>query len=178
MKLNSNEIFLFNNSLVTLRAFKEDDIVKKVEWVNNPENNTYLHYDIPINSEKTRIWFQNKNNTNRIDLVIEYGKKAVGLIGLLNIDFSNEKAEFYISMGETAYKRKGIATQACNLLLDFAFERLGLHKVYLTTDGENYIAHSLFEKVGFIREGVFLDDLIHKGKYINRIRYGILNRSK
>ena len=76
-------------------------------------------------------------------------------------------------MGETSYKKRGIATRASRMLVDYGFEYLRLHKIYLNTDGGNYPAHSLFEKVGFVREGYFVDDMIHRGMYIDRVRYAI-----
>lgn len=167
---------LGSNTDVALRPFEERDIPKKVAWINDPENNRFLHYDIPLDPQKTLQWFQTKDNSRRLDLTIEYAGVPVGLIGLLAIDRSHNKAEFYISMGETAYKRKGIAAAASRLLLQYAFEELKLHKVYLNTDGENTPAHRLFEKVGFVREGYFVDDMVHRGRYIDRVRYAIVNK--
>ena len=171
-------MLLGKDNEINVRIFEETDIPKKVEWINNRENNQYLHYDIPLTFEKTLRWFREKDNTKRLDCTIEYGGVPVGVIGLLSIDRTNNTAEFYVSMGETAYKKRGIATQASRIILDYAFNGLGLHKVYLNTDGENVAAHRLFEKVGFIREGYFVEDMIHRGKYIDRIRYAVVNRGK
>ena len=87
--------------LVSLRDFTEADIRLKVEWINNPENNQYLHYDIPIEYEKTLHWFHQKDNAHRIDCTIEYNNEPVGVIGLLSIDTVNQKAEYYITVGNT-----------------------------------------------------------------------------
>ena len=162
---------------VVLREFAEKDIYNKIKWINNSENNEFLHYHIPLEYDKTLNWFKSKNNSVRKDLVILYDDIPVGLIGLLNINVNDKKAEFYISMGETQYKNKGIATEACKQLISYAFDDLNLHKLYLNTDAKNKIAHKLFEKVGFQREGYFIDDMIHRGKFIDRIRYGIINKS-
>lgn len=160
---------------IKIRDFTVDDIPNKIRWINNPENNLHLHYDIPLEYEKTLNWFKTKNNNIRIDSVIDVDKTPVGLIGLLNIDKINRKAEFYITMGEVSYKRKGISYIASKALIEYSFEELKLHKVYLTTDYDNIAAQKLFEKVGFKREGVFVDDLFHRGKFINRIRYAIIS---
>lgn len=161
---------------IALRLFEEHDIAQKITWINNPFINQHLHYDIPLSYEKTLDWFHHKDNSKRLDCVIEYNGIPVGLIGLVSIDRSHNKAEFYISMGEPAYMRHGIATYATQLLLDYAFNTLSLHKVYLNTDGENFKAHRLFEKTGFQREGYFVDDMIHRGQYIDRIRYAIVKK--
>ena len=175
IKANEKGMIWREDGAVLLRPFEEQDIAKKVEWINNPENNQHLHYDIPLCIENTIRWFQNKDKTKRLDYVIEYDGIPVGLIGLLSIDRFHRKAEFYISMGETSYKKRGIATEASRILIEYGFRGLCLHKIYLNTDGENYTAHKLFEKIGFTREGYFSEDMIHRGKYIDRIRYAMLS---
>ena len=170
-------MFILSEGDMVLREFVETDIQNKLEWINNPENNLYLHYDIPLIYDKTLEWFRNKNNDARLDLVIVIDGIPVGLLGSLHIDVNNRKAEFYISMGVSKYKNRGIATRATLLLIKYSFTTLKLHKIYLTTDGDNILAQKLFERVGFKKEGIFEDDLYHRGQYIQRIRYGLVNRN-
>lgn len=161
---------------VTLREFEASDVPKKVEWINNPENNKYLHYDLPLKVDKTLEWFHKKDNTRRLDCVIEYENQPVGLIGLLQIDKANSKAEYYITIGETNYKKRGIATKATKAILEYAFSELHLHKVYLTVDAENESAIALYEKAGFRQEGHFVDDLFSPRTldFIDRKRFAVL----
>lgn len=160
---------------VTVRQFERNDIPKKVEWINNPENNQFLHYDIPICVEKTEKWFDSHiGEETRYDAVIEADGVSVGTIGLLNIDRKNSKAEYYIAMGETTYKGKGIAKEASMLILKYAFEELGLNRVYLFTESENIAAQKLFERVGFVKEGLIRQDIIFHGKLVDRFAYGYL----
>ena len=156
---------------VSLRLFCVSDIDNKIAWINNPENNQYLHYDLPLSYEKTLEWFKNKNNETRLDCVIEFCGASVGLIGLLNIDKHNRKAEYYITIGDVSIKRKGIATNATRILLEHAFHQLDLNKVYLNVDADNLAACKLYEKVGFKCEGVFKRDLLRKNTLIDRKRY-------
>ncbi|MGM9661048.1 MAG: GNAT family N-acetyltransferase [Faecousia sp.] len=158
---------------VSIREFKFEDIPLKIRWINDPENNYYLHYNIPLEYEATCAWFANKNNTIRYDCVILVNERPVGLIGLLAIDKINSKAEYYISMGEQAYKRKGVASRATKMILRYAFEELLLNKVYLNVDADNVAACSLYEKNGFQKEGRFREDLLRRGVLIDRIRYAI-----
>ena len=159
---------------VTLRDFTENDINDKIRWINDPENHRYLHYEIPLEYEKTLQWFLSKNNSNRLDLVIQYGSVPVGLIGLLGIDRVNSKAEYYICLGEKRYKGKGIAKIASKMLLDYAFYELELNKVFLNVDAQNMVACHLYEKIGFECEGYFKEDLFHNGALVDRKRYAIL----
>lgn len=160
---------------IRIRAFEETDITKKVEWINDPDNNAFLHYDIPITVSGTKKWFDShRGDRNRFDAVIVVDDTPVGTIGLLNIDDKSSKAEFYIAMGEKEYKGKGIAKQAGKLILQYAFQELGLNKVYLFTESENIPAQKLFESLGFLKEGYLRQDILSHGKYADRIVYGFL----
>ena len=162
---------------ILLRTFEREDITLKVNWINDSKNNAFLHYDIPLTVTGTQKWFDSKG-ANRLDCIIEYEDKPVGVIGLLNIDEKNKKAEYYITIGETQLKRCGIATQATKALIEYAFNCLGLFKIYLNVDELNVAACRLYEKCGFICEGVFIKDLLFKGEWINRRRYAIFNNQK
>lgn len=160
---------------ITIRKFERSDIPKKVEWINNSENNQFLHYDIPICLEKTEKWYDSHlGEDTRYDAVIEADGVPVGTIGLLNIDRKDSKAEYYIAMGETAYKGKGIARSASRLILAYGFEKLSLNRIYLFTEVDNKPAQKLFETVGFIREGLIRQDIVSHGKFVDRIAYGFL----
>lgn len=162
---------------VTIRKFERADIPNKVEWINNPENNQFLHYDLPLEVEKTERWFDaNQNRMDRYDAVIIADGIPCGTIGLLSIDRKNSKAEYYIAMGETSLKGKGVSTAASKLLLDYAFNTLKLNRVYLFTEVENIPAQKLFEKVGFVKEGRLVEDIVSHGKYVDRFAYGICRK--
>ena len=65
---------------VTVRKFQKEDIPNKVKWINNPANNQFLHYDIPIEISKTQRWFDNNvGRTDRYDAVIEANGIACGI---------------------------------------------------------------------------------------------------
>lgn len=162
---------------ITIRPFEKTDIPNKVKWINNERNNRFLHYELPLEIEKTENWFEkNRGRQDRFDAVIVADGIPCGTIGLLNIDRKNLKAEYYIAMGEVSLKNKGISTEATKQLLFFAFDSLGLNKVYLYTETENLPAQKLFEKIGFLKEGCLKEDLFLRGKFIDRFIYGIQKR--
>lgn len=160
-------------SKITLRPFEEKDIGNKVKWINDPENNTYLHYNIPLNYEDTLSWYRNhKNDTNRHDMIMEYDGVPVGVIGIINID--KKKGEYYITLGDNNYRRKGISYEATNQIITKAFKEFGVEKIWLCVDAENVPARRLYEKVGFKLEGTLRKDIYFKGKMIDRCMYGII----
>ena len=162
---------------ITLRKFEKRDIPNKIIWINDDRNNRYLHYDLPLEYEKTCRWFEvNQGRTDRYDAVIEFDGVPVGLIGLLSIDKKNSKAEYYITMGNHEYKGKGIAKEASRQILEYAFEQLELNRVYLYTEVSNTTAQRLFEKLGFKREGLLICDIKSHGEFIDRYAYGVCKK--
>lgn len=157
---------------VKLRKFEEKDVPYKVKWINDVENNQYLHYDLPLLEEKTYIWLANtKDRKDRYDAVIECDGVPVGIIGLLNI--TDRKAEYYITLGEKEYKGKGVAKEATSILLKYAFNSLNLEEVYLYTEEENIVAQKLFEKCGFEKQFLEKNSALNRGRAVNRYYYKI-----
>lgn len=158
---------------VILRDFCENDIEAKVRIINDEKNNKYLHYDLPLEYEKTLNWFYKiKDNTNRKDLTILYDGVIAGFIGLLGIDEKNKKAEYYICV-DSDFSGKGIGKNSTKILLDYAFNDLNLNKVYLFTEKDNERAQLLFEKMGFEKEGLLKNDIIFNNRKVSRYAYGI-----
>ena len=160
---------------VSIRAFRREDIPYKIEWINDSENNRYLHYILPLEREKTEKWYEGlRNRADRYDATILSDDIPVGLIGLLNVDRLNRKAEYYILVGDRKQKGKGIATRASELILRYGFTQLGLNRIYLYTEVGNIPAQKLFEKIGFIKEGTLRSDVRSHGRFADRFMYGIL----
>lgn len=159
---------------INIRKFNVEDIENKIRWINDADNNQYLHYDLPLEYNKTLSWYEKiKDNEARYDAIIEYNNVPVGVIGLINIDEKNKKAEYYITLGEKEYKGKGIATIATKQIIDYGFNNYNIEKIWLCVDDKNTIAKKLYEKVGFKLEGILKKDIYFKGEMIDRCMYGI-----
>ena len=132
----------------------------KVKWINDPANNAFLHYDLPLEIGKTEAWFEkNKDRTDRYDAVIEVDGTPVGLIGLLSVDNINKKAEYYVALGEREYLGTGVAGRALSMMIEYAFTEMGLNRIYFYTEVDNVAAAKSCERMGFRREGLLKNDL-------------------
>ncbi|MDE5824129.1 MAG: GNAT family N-acetyltransferase, partial [Lachnospiraceae bacterium] len=69
----------------------------------------------------------------------------------------------------------GLAERATMEILKYAFNDLGLHRVYLTVLSDNIAARKLYENCGFDLEGEFQDMIRLGGRYRNQACYAILN---
>ena len=159
---------------IVVRRFCERDIPDKVRWINDPDVNRFLHYDLPLTEEGTRRWYERiRRAADRFDGVILADGVPCGLVGLLRIDPAGRDAEFYIAIGEAGFRRKDVAFTASRQLLDHAFGKLGLTRVYLFTEAGNLPAQRLFGKLGFVREGLRKNDVRANGRSADRYQYGL-----
>lgn len=152
--------------MISIRKFKESDIENKVKWINDDENNQYLHYELPLDVEKTRNWFKNKNDSKRYDAVIEYEGIPVGLIGLL--DIKDGKAEYYVILGDKRFKKRGIAIEATKLILEYGKNVLKLNSVIGYTETGNENMRSLFLKSGFEEVELIKNSAKNRDRIVDR----------
>lgn len=107
------------------------------------------------------------NNKNEVLYLIETvnDSKVIGHVGLYDIDYRVRKAEFAILIAGDENQDKGYGSLCTKYMIDYAFGELNLRKVTLTLLNDNKRALSLYEKYGFVREGVMKDDQYKNGKY-------------
>ncbi|HYI24143.1 MAG TPA: GNAT family protein, partial [Thermomicrobiales bacterium] len=77
------------------------------------------------------------------------GNRPIGNVALQDIDYRSRTAEFGIYIGEPDCRGQGYGTDATRLMLDFAFNILGLNNVMLRVYEYNPGAIRSYEKAGF-----------------------------
>lgn len=163
---------------VKLRTFEEQDIELKVKWINDIENNEFLHYELPLTVEKTKAWFErNKDKTDRWDATVLFEGKPVGLFGLLDIDYKNKTAQDYSLIGDLSTKGKGVGSKAGVLNICYAFYNLGLNKVWGTIEVGNIASLKRWRKMGGIIEGYLHDHICRDGKFYDAYYVSIFKDS-
>ena len=164
-----------------IKKITEKDIPDKVKWYNDDEVTRFLHYEEKFTVEKTTDWLKKiADDETRYENVIQVKKdeqfKNIGIIGLFNIDLKNKKAGYYITIGEKDYQGKGLAKKATIKFLKDCFHQFDLEKIYLYTDADNISAQKLYEKLGFVKEGLLRKELFYRNRFIDRCYYGILEQ--
>lgn len=143
-----------SKDLIRLRRPVEDDIASFLVWSQDTELGTLMGWEYPREEEEIRDWLFNKTqNRDRRFFIIEYDSKPIGDIELCNITWRCGKAELKICIAEKMYWNRGLGTRAINLILEDAFDSLGLHEVYLRVYEFNKRAVHTYEKAGFLLKG-------------------------
>lgn len=105
--------------------------------------------------------------------IVEHQGDRAGLVELVEIDLIHRRAEFQIIIAPEQ-QGQGIAAQATRLALDYGFKTLNLHKIFLHVDQENEKAIHIYARIGFVQEGVLIDEFFANGQYRNAIRMYLL----
>lgn len=131
----------------------------------------------PISMKDQKSWF---SNISKKDLVMSIFLKTessnpiiVGTIGLYNIDHRHQRAVSRVRI-DSDHHRKGIAFEARNMVMDYGFNTLNLHKITADCSADNQSIINLCLKLGFSKEGIFRKHYYHNGKFIDAVQFGIL----
>ncbi len=163
---------------VRIRAIEKTDIDEIMKWVNDPEviGNLLMRY--PVSQYQEEKWIETAlGGDNQRNKVFAFETKEgvyLGGIGLHSIDWENSNAEVGIVIGKKEYWNKGYGTDAMMTMLDFAFNQMNLHRVYLRVFEFNQRGIKSYEKCGFTKEGVLRHDRYSGGRYYDTIMMGIL----
>lgn len=102
--------------------------------------------------------------------------EVFGFIGLRNISDADRSAELRFTFG-SKWWWNGYSTEATKAVIDFAFNTLGLHRIYATHHVKNVSNGSTYVKAGMELEGTLWDGYRNDdGTYSDMKQYAIINR--
>lgn len=90
-----------------------------------------------------------QSQKDRVDFLIMNAEKPIGEIALKHIDETTRQCELSIHLQNDSVKNKGYGTQAERLILDYAFQTLGMTAVIADSVLKNKRSQHTLEKVGF-----------------------------
>ena len=165
---------------VRIRALRKKDLGEIMKWINDYEvTRTLASFLYPTSQEEEIKWLENTlqpNDRNKAFVIETKKGEYLGHIGLHRIDWKNRNAEVGIVIGKKKHWNKGYGTDAMMTILDFAFNRMNLHKIYLRVFDFNKGAIRSYEKCGFKKEGLLREIFYNEGKYHNLVMMGILKK--
>lgn len=163
---------------IYLRPITADDTELAVRWRNQPSVVANFLYRKPITQKDHENWLANKVFKGLVHQFIvcrNEDDKPLGSAYLQNFDEESRRAEWGIYLGEEQAYGKGVGTEAGHLILDYAFNTLGLHKVVSRVLARNTASARMSEKVGSIQEAYLRDEYFLDGQYEDLILFGIFN---
>ncbi|WP_035186184.1 GNAT family N-acetyltransferase [Alteribacter aurantiacus] len=171
-ELNSDEITFTakDGTEVTLRqARKTDafDIITNVEKII--QKGRYIQKERVRTIEEEQTFIQEMTDKNNMYTVVEIDGHVYGIARLIRGDLNMKRhtALFRTWLTEEA-QGKGLGKKIMEYTLDWAKQN-GLYKVCLTVFAQNTVAKKLYERYGFVTEGVQKDQVFVDGEYDDEV---------
>lgn len=163
---------------VLLRPVTVDDAPALMAMFRDAEASrlTGSHDDSEPDEARICAWYDTRRDQDdRLDLAVveQTTGSVIGEAVLNEWDPGNESCSFRICLVPGAYGH-GLGTEATRLIVGYDFEELGLHRISLEVYAFNPRARRVYEKVGFVAEGVLRDALLWEGKRVDAAVMSIL----
>ncbi|WP_321480303.1 GNAT family protein [uncultured Bacteroides sp.] len=162
-----------------LRGLTLRDASSIAEQINNIKIWNNLRDGLPYpytEADAREFIYLAKEKDLLVDFAIVVSGKAVGVISLiLGRDVERISAEIGYWLGEE-YWGNGIMSRAVKEVVEYAFEKLSLHKVFATVFSFNVASMKVLEKAGFTKEAVLKSAFIKNGKIIDCHYYSIIKK--
>lgn len=164
---------------ISLRQLEVEDCKQYyIDWLNKEETNKFIEprwqkHTIESNKEYVQKAIDSKDTY--IFAIIADGKH-IGNVHIGNIHPMYKFASIGCMVGDKNYWGKGIGTEAINLICDFGFNVLNLHKIQAGIYSDNVGSQKACYKSGFVKEAVFRKQrFIHQGdEYCDYLEFGLL----
>ncbi len=179
-KKTFKDVFLVGRRIYFRPLTKSDINERYLSWLNDSEVTKYIEAGhFPTTKDDLDEFYKiiSKSKTDIIFAIIYKNKDLhIGNIELGRINWIHRFADIGIMIGDKNYWGKGYGQEACQLLLDYAFNKLNLHKIIVGVYSTHKSAIRTYQKVGFEIEGRITKFLNLDGKYVDKIILGISKR--
>jgi len=160
---------------VSLRRITNADQGRLHRWRNLPAVARWMYHDHVISEDEHNAWFASMtNDETRIYWVALRHDRPVGVVHLSNI--ASGAADWGVYIAEDSAMGTGAGSGAAFLSLDYAFANLGLHKVRCEAIADNARAITMYERVGFRREGLLRSNVRRGSDWLDVVALGLLSQ--
>lgn len=162
-----------------LREITHEDLPLINRWRNDPEimgllGNNFLYISSDVDAAWFEQYLQNRDKAKRFAILDRSNDRMIGTTQLTGIHAINQSAEFSIVIGEKEYWNQGAGHIASRMILDHGFRDLNLQRIYLTVLVRNARAVHLYEKLGFVQEGILRKSMYKQGAFEDQVMMSVL----
>lgn len=167
------KVFLKNFHISDL---KKSNYLKWLENLNNIKNIGRQELFLIIKKKNIKKYVTDIINNDNIFfyLILNEKKTPIGTVKLHQIDWYSRNADIGIMIDQEFWS-KGYATLAIKSICNFAFKKLGLHKVTAGFMRTNSAIQKAFLKNKFKIEGIKKNHLYAFSKYHDMVIVGLIN---
>lgn len=161
------------SSIGRLRAIKLEELELMLSWRNAPSvrANMYTRHEISL-PEHLAWWARIQGRSDQQYFMYELDALPLGIVAFNELDELNKNSSWAFYASTTA--PKGTGSKMEYLALEYAFTKLGLHKLCCEVLAFNSVVIKLHEKFGFKVEGILREQHKLEDAFTDIFRLGIL----
>jgi len=164
-----------------IRRFRADDAAAFARYRSDPEVARLQGWDAPYSVEEAQHFVAGLSGASpgmpghwfQFAVVLRSDGALIGDCAPRATRTDARQAELGFSFA-TPYQRHGYASEAVRCVLRYVFTTLDMHRLFSITDTRNERARRLLERVGFRREGHFVEGAWFKGEWASEFLYAQL----
>jgi ribosomal-protein-alanine N-acetyltransferase len=175
-----NEAAYLKGKNIYLRKITEKDAGPKyLSWINDADITRGIYtglYPTSLNDLKDYVKASVRSTNSTLFAICDSKNDLhIGNIKLESFDLVSRTCGLGLIIGDRSYWGKGVGSEACRLLIDYAFAKLNFRKITLIVFSNNIAAFNLYKKMGFNVEGVLKEHIYCEGKYVDKIFMSVFN---
>ena len=166
---------------IEVRILVPDDVTKSyVSWFDDDEvmrfsDNRFREFSL----EGQIAYVSAKQNSENEHLYgIFASGRHIGNIMLGPVDVHHRHSEITYMLGDRNYWGKGVMSRAIASVVQKAFSKHGLYKVFAGTYENNKGSRKVLENCGFELEGQRKGHFLHEGERVDMLEYGLVRENQ
>lgn len=165
---------MFKYDILSMRLVEKRDLEFLLELRSEPSVWKQLGNIRMISTQSQVEWFDKlQRDPTKEYYILEANDNKIGMIRTDEIDFLNRSMRVGGDIHFNYWDRH-FGTRMMELIKQYCFGYLNMHRIWLMVLDSNEKAKHLYEKAGFIKEGVHREAILRKNKYIDYIVMGML----
>jgi ribosomal-protein-alanine N-acetyltransferase len=163
---------------VTLRELRRDDAPSLLAMVSTDEVARFISPP-PTTVEGFELfieWARRERESGHyicFAVVPEGLTAAVGLFQVRSLDVGFATAEWGFAMG-SGFWGTGVFVEGARLVLDFAFDNVGVHRLEARASVANGRGNGALRKIGAVQEGILRRSFLRNGEHHDQVLWSVL----
>lgn len=157
---------------VDLRTVEVEDADVLQRAYNEPAFRGGFLIDTPSNRDATEEWIERATEADdSVYLIVCVDGEVVGCVSLRDIRQDHAMLAYW-SLPE--HRGNGYVVEAATVLLEHAFDAMGLHRVFAWAVATNEASKAVLDRLGFTHEGTYREHVYVDGDYRDTEHFGLL----
>jgi hypothetical protein len=157
---------------VGLRAVEKGDLEKFRDWRNIADFRKHFREVRELSLSDQEAWFDSLQKTKHINFMFTIvdlkTAEPIGAAGILYVNWINRSGDFsfYIGKDGQYIDEDGLAEEAAKLLIDYGFNNLNLHKIWMELyEFDTRKLDFFIDSFHFKKDGTLRDNCFEEGNY-------------